>query len=491
MKRLIFVFVSLIIISGIHLHGDIEFEKYFEDKTMRVDFFHMADKTSDLISVDQIHIQGIWAGPLTGLIDPFEYGQYFIKVYDIESGKLIYSRGYHSYCGEYKTTDPAARGIKRNYHESALFPCPKNKVRFVLEQRDRKNRLNQIFSQDIDPASILINRESPSSDVTVVKVVESGDPHVSVDLVFIGEGYQKSETDKFKQDLNRMTGILFDQATFKNYRNRFNITGVLKPSEDSGCDEPTKGSWKRTAVGATFNALNLPRYMLTEENRAIRNISAAVPCDTVVILVNSKRYGGGGIYNFYSIFSVDNARSKFLFLHEFGHAFAGLADEYYTSDVAYNEFYPPGIEPLEPNITALLDKTNLKWKHLMTEGTDVPTGWGKEKLEKQDREAMKKFRQMRKKMSEYKKAGAGEKQIMRQNKKMRLFWQKNRRRINDFYQNHPLKNVVGAFEGAGYSSEGLYRPMLDCIMFSSRPDHYCQVCSDAVVRMIKFYTSQL
>jgi hypothetical protein len=221
---------------------------------------------------------------------------------------------------------------------------------------------------------------------------------------------------------------------------------VFKASKESGPDEPRNGIFKNTVVDASFNALGLSRYMLTEANRKLRDIAAHAPYDSIIIMVNTPRYGGGGIYNFYCLFSSDNTWSTYLLLHEFGHSFAGLADEYYASTVAYNEFYPKGTEPAEPNITALRDKNNLKWKHLVKEDTAVPTPWDKENFDKMSR---------------------GDRQAHLESEK--------------------FKDLVGAFEGAGYASEGLYRPMVNCIMFSRSDIPYCVVCRDAIERMIESY----
>jgi hypothetical protein len=449
MKKYAFI-TALILIStpAMWSQNQVNFDDYFIDNTMRIDYYHMADKTTEFISIDKMYQQGTWAGSLNSLIDPFNNGNYSIKIYDDDSDTLIFSRGFNSYCGEYMTTNMAANGIKRTFHETALIPFPKKKIKFTVERRDRKNQLNPVFSQTIDPQSIDISKESLTQGVTVFETVKNGDPHQKVDLAFIAEGYTKTEKVKFKQDLQRMTTEFFNQEPYKSHKNDFNIYGVFKASQESGPDEPGNGISRNTVVDASFNALGLRRYMLTEANRALRDIAAHVPYDAVIIMVNSQRYGGGGIYNSFCIFSCDNQWSAYLLLHEFGHSFAGLADEYYSSAVVYNEFYPKGIEPTEPNITALLDKNNVKWKHLVKEGTPIPTPWGKEVYDNSNK----------KNKAAYIKAKALE-----------------------------LKDTVGAFEGAGYAARGLYRPMVNCIMFSKAKIPYCKVCEEAVVRMIEYY----
>jgi hypothetical protein len=413
------------------------FEKYFEDRTLRVDYFHTADKTSEFISIDHIYWQEAWSGNPNSLIDPFNNGKYYVNVVHQPSGKLIYSRGFSSYCGEYITTDMAAKGIKRTYHETALIPLPREKIIFTLLRRGRDNRLKPIFKRQIDPYSSEVIKEALSKDVTVFEVQKNGRPHRKVDLAFIAEGYTARESGKFKQDLEKVTGLFFEYEPYKSHKKDFNVYGVFKASQQSGTDEPTHDIFKRTAVGSTFNALGLYRYNLTEENRALHDIAAHAPYDAIVIIVNNDRYGGGGIYNSYCLFTLDDKKYGFLFLHEFGHAFGGLADEYYAATVAYNEFFPPGVEPTEPNITALLDPGK------------VPTPWEKEKYDKMNRQ------------------------------------QKRAHRAEPAY-----KGKIGAFEGAGYASKGLYRPAIDCLMHTSTLQPYCKVCEEAIIRVIKYHTRQ-
>ncbi len=441
----LWLILPVILMGG---NAPVDFDTYFTDRTMRIDYFHMADKETETVSIDKIYQQGIWAGNPDSLIDTFTNGQYYIKVYDKASGTLIYSKGFNSYCGEYRTTSVAAKGIKRTYHETALIPFPKNPIRFTLEFRDRKNRFVPLFSQDIEAKGRHIIKEKLVAGVTVGHVLKSGDPHRKVDLAILAEGYTAAEKGAFQEDAKRVLKELFSIPPYDKYRNSFNIYSLFKASQESGMDEPRNDVFKNTAIGASFNALDLRRYMLTEDNRALRDIAAHVPYDTIIILVNTKRYGGGGIYNFYCIFSIKNSIVNYLLLHEFGHSFAGLADEYYSGSVTYNDFYPRGYEPGEPNITALLDPSNLKWKHLATKGTPIPTPWGKEEYDKMKRSE----------------------------------------RIDFFEKNKAkYKDIVGAFEGAGYSSTGLYRPSLDCTMFSLHIG-FCKVCEHGITRMIKYYT---
>ena len=202
-------------------------------------------------------------------------------------------------------------------------------------------------------------------------------------------------------------------------------------------------------------------------------------------IVDHDRYGGGGIYNFFCVFTAHNVWSNYLLLHEFGHSFAGLADEYYTSSVAYNEFYPKGIEPIEPNITALLDSENLKWKEFLSPGIDIPTLWKKDEYDRIDMAYQKKRREMNIQITNLKREGAAGSEVEMLGKKLDQLSLDHNKKVQAFFAASRLRDKVGAFEGAGYSSQGLYRPMLDCLMFTRGEKPYCKVCERAVVEVIK------
>lgn len=488
MKNRFFALFLVLFLPGlIFAQSSVIFDKYFLDKTMRVDYFHIGHAKEELVTLDRVYQQGIWAGSKKNLIDGFDYGRYCIKVYDFASGTLIFSKGFDSYFGEYQTTAAAGRGVKRTYHESALIPCPKNKIKFSLESRDRQNFSRPIFSGEIDPASITVLKKPLSSGVKVFELLKSGDPHQKVDIAFIAEGYTSKEEPKLKADLERFVQVLFKLEPYKSQKNQFNIYGVFKASDDSGCDEPSHGSFKNTAVGATFDSLGSERYVLTEDNRSLRDIAAHVPYDALFIMVNHKRYGGGGIYNFYCTFTVDNQWYEYLFLHEFGHSFAGLGDEYYTSDVAYNEFYPKGVEPREANITALLDSKNLKWKKMVGPGIEIPTLWEKAEFDEKDNAYQKVRRDINDKIAKMKRSGAPAAEAAKVEAESERLSKEHADWVDQFLAKSKVAGKIGAFEGAGYAAKGLYRPAVDCLMFTKGTKPFCRVCQEAVRRMIQFY----
>jgi len=468
---------------------NINFNDYFIDKTMRIDYYHIGDDSKEFVTMDHVYQYGIWAGSLKNLVDNFNNGAYYYKIYDAESGRLIFSKGFDSYFKEYQTSDEAAKGIKRTYHESAIIPYPKNKIKFVLEKRDKDNDLNEVFTTEIDPNDLYIIKAAvKDNNVKVYKSHFSGDPHTKVDIVILGDGYSAKEKNKFEKDLKHFTTVFLNHEPYKSLQNKFNIYGVLKASEESGIDEPGAGIYKNNILGTTFYSLGSERYVLTENNKTVRDLAAQVPYDAIYIMCNSERYGGGGIYNFYCTFVSDNQFSDYIFLHEFGHSFGGLADEYYTSDVAYNEFYPKGVEPVEPNITRLLDEDRLKWKDLITPGVEIPTPWEKEDFDKMDLAWQKERREMNSHIAELKRNHASGKEITKEQNEYNSKDKFHSDEIDKYIRGSKYWNKVGAFEGAGYSAEGMYRPMLDCIMFSKGTKPFCKVCENHILKVINHFS---
>jgi hypothetical protein len=465
----------------------VPFDRYFVDHTMRVDLVHVGNSSEELFTLDRVYEQGIWAGSRTRLLDTLGTGNYLAKLYDASSGALLYSRAYDSYFGEYRTTTEAGKGVRRAYQESVLTPFPKARARLVIERRQRDRSLKPVFETEIDPAAYTVVRGALSEGVIVVEALKGGDPHRCVDLAVIGEGYTAAEEGKFRKDLDRVVGILFAQQPYARNKARFNVYGVLKPSQESGCNEPARGIHRNTAVGASFDSLGSERYMLTEENRALQDIAAHVPHDALYIMVDHTRYGGGGIYNFFCAFTSDNQWTPYLLLHEFGHAFAGLADEYYTSSVAYNDFYPKGVEPTEANVTALLDPANLKWKDLVMPGTALPTPWEKADYDAMDIAYQKVREELNGRIAKAMREGAPQADVDKLKAEAEDLSLEHAKKIDAFLAGSAFVGKVGAFEGGGYTSTGIYRPALDCIMFTKGSKPFCPVCERAIERAIEQY----
>jgi hypothetical protein len=484
------IIIFLLIVSVCFSQSNSDFDKYFLDETMRIDYFHIGDAKSGMFTIDKIYRYGIWAGSLTNLIDNLNNGKYYHKIYDAASGKLVYSKGFDTFFGEYASSENGLAGIKKSYHESAIIPYPKSKIIFAIEKRDESNQMNEIFRTEIDPASIYIIKDKVvDSDVEIFKPVFNGDPHKKVDVVILAEGYTIEERGKFVEDLERFVGYFFEQEPYKSNKSDFNFYGVFKPSEESGTDLPGADIFVNSVLNTTFWSLGSERYLMTEDNKTMRDLAAFVPYDAIYIQVNHPRYGGGGIYNQFCTYTTDNQFAKYLFIHEFGHSFTGLADEYYTSDVAYTDFYKPTVEPIEPNITALLDPKNIKWKNLLSEGIEIPTPWEKEEFDRMSYEWLKERNRLNNFIAELKKNRAPEDQIKAAEEEYAMKDKLQSEKVDKYLHSSKYWGKVGAFEGAGYQATGLYRPMLDCIMFSKGDKPFCKVCEEAIKKVIKHYTN--
>jgi hypothetical protein len=489
MKKASSIITFLILFSTISLAQNLDFfDNYFIDETMRIDYYHIGDANEEFITLDQIYQYGIWAGSRVHLIDELNLGRYCVNIYDAESNLLIYSKGFDSYFGEYKTSDNGLDGIQKTFHETVLIPYPKNKIIFSFEKRDNLQELFEIYRMEIDPEDVMIIRDEIKD--RTVKVYDSelnGDPHSRVDIVVIGEGYTIDEKAKFEKDLRHFSEVFFDQAPYRQNAEYFNLYGVYRPSEDSGIDEPRADLFKNTVLGCTFNTMGSERYILTENNKALRDLAAHVPYDAIYIMINHSRYGGGGIYNLYCTFTTGNQFKNYLFLHEFGHSFAGLADEYYTSDVQYNDFYPLGIEPLEPNVTALINPSDVKWQEFLSSGIDVPTRWEKAAYDSMDYKWQAERRQLNNKIAEFKRKKLSIEVIRSAENEYAEKDKEHSRKVDEYLRTSNFAGRVGVFEGAGYVSNGMYRPMLDCLMFSKGNKPFCKVCEAHIVKVIEQY----
>lgn len=486
-SKFIIIIVILIILLHNAVSGEDIFNKYFVDDTLRIDYYHIGDAMQEIITLDRMYRDKKWAGNTANLIDPSELGTYMVKVYDREGQNVLYSFNYGSYFEEYRTTQPALNGQKRTFQETVRIPYPKEKVILSIESRDRKHKFREIFRTPIDPEDIFIINRSQEPEVEVTQILASGDCHKKVDILLVAEGYTEDQKEKFLNDSRRFMGVFFSQEPYIKNRNRFNFTAVFRPSAEIGCDEPSYGTFKNTAIGCSFDSLGSERYLLTEHNFQLRNICSVVPYDTIIILVNTLRYGGGGIYNLYATVITDNQWSDYVFLHEFGHSFAGLADEYYTSQTGYTDFYPIDIEPISPNITALIDKRGLKWKGLIKPGTPIPTVWDKETFDRTEKVLQEIRDKMNEKKARARRSKAKDDEIQKIEQECERLSRESAEEIDRILAGSPNRGVVGAFEGAGYRSTGLYRSMVDCIMFSKGNKPFCRVCQEALEKRILFY----
>jgi hypothetical protein len=406
--------------------GQTNFEKYFTDKVLRFDFMLAGNSQKTLVYPVGMKEEQLYGGSHENLIDPFDYGNFKYEVFDAAENSLIYSRGFCTLFQEWQTT-AEAKTIERSFYEVATMPFPKNRVRFVLSLRERSGIFSKLYETVIDPTDYYIRKEKPVN-AAITKIYGPGDPQKCVDLAFVAEGYTADEMNKFRDDVKKMADVLFSEAPFSDYRDKINIWAVEAVSSDSGTDIPGDKIYNNTVLNSSFYTFGTDRYLTTQDIKSVNDYAALAPHDNIIVLINSNKYGGGGVYNYYSGTTVGHPLSPKVFIHEFGHGFAGLADEYYSSDVAYDEFYPLNVEPWEPNITTMVNFDS-KWKKLVAKETPMPTP------------------------------------------------------ADDKY-----KNSTGLFEGGGYSAKGIFRPEMDCRMKSNGSKGYCTVCREAVKKMIEFYT---
>ncbi len=402
------------------------FDDWFTNKTLRIDYFHTGTNKQEIYSIDQVKTEPYWGGSHHSLIDTLNYGEYYFKAFDLKSGKLIFSRGYCTLFDEWRFTEEA-KLTTRTFSETTVMPFPKNDIRIEIYSRNTLGVYVKKFEYTIEMKNYFISEERQMV-FPVYDALISGDPANKIDIVIIPEGYTAKEMDRFKADCDKFAVGLFTFDPYTRNRDKFNIRAVLAPSAESGTDIPAEKIWKNTILNSSFYTFDSERYLMTTDNQDVRNLGANAPYDQIYILVNTTKYGGGAIYNLYSASVNSNASSAKIFVHEFGHGFAALADEYDDGSTSFNDMYPLNVEPWEPNITTLV-KFDTKWKGMLPANTPVPTPADKSSM-------------------------------------------------------FPL----GVYEGAGYVAKGVYRPSPDCLMRTFKGDKFCPVCSAAIQKMIDFYT---
>ncbi|HTR03431.1 MAG TPA: IgA Peptidase M64 [Thermoanaerobaculia bacterium] len=443
-------------------------------RTLRVDYFHTGKASEEVFSVDRVVREPLpWPGNPRRPLDDTNLGKYFFEVIDRASNRVLYSRGFASVYGEWETTGEA-KTVHRTFSESLRFPEPAGPVQIVVKKRDAANAFREIWSFVLDPKDPTIDTALPPSPGPLIQIQKSGEPPEKVDFLILGDGYTAAERPKFEKDARRLAELLFAVSPFKERRSDFNVWALCPPSEESGISRPSTGVHRRSRVGATYDAFGSERYVLTFENRSFRDVASFAPYEFVEILTNTRTYGGGGIFGQYSTVAADSLWAPYVFVHEFGHHFAGLADEYFTSAVAYGPAPADRVEPWEPNATALLDPGNLKWKDLVAPGTPIPTPWKQAEFEKASREAQEKRRKIRAEN--------------RPEDEMDALFKEEQGLETRLLGTDAHSGKVGAFEGALYEARGYYRPQEDCIMFTRDAVPFCAVCRRAISGVVDLYT---
>ncbi len=436
--------------------------------TLRLDYFHTGTASEEQFALDGLTLEGAWPGRAEAALDNTNLGKYFFEVIDSKTGRAIFSRGFASIYGEWETTPEAGR-MRRTFHESLRFPLPPGPASVVLSKRDPRNVFRRVWSVTIDPAGPAVDRTVSRGAPRVWAVMKNGEPRDKVDILLMGDGYTAAEMRKWHKDARRLTEVLFSVSPFRERRGDFNVWALDTPAAESGIARPSDGVWRRSPLRASYDAFGSERYVLTFDNRRMREAAAAAPYEFVEIVANDRKYGGGGIHNLYAAVAADNAWTPYVFVHEFGHHFAGLADEYYTSDVAYGSSADRP-EPWEPNITA--DPGAARWKDLVDAGTPLPTPWPKEAFEEAQKQIQARRRELRARQ--------------RPEEEMEALFREELGSTMRLLASGPYAGRVGAFEGAMYQARGYYRAQADCIMFS-RSKAFCAVCRRAIERVIRLY----
>jgi hypothetical protein len=421
MKKVIYF---ILLVSSVAF-SQINFNKYFDEGALRVDIIEAGNANSESIYLKQLIKEPYFSGSEKYLIDNLNLGYYYFYVYSIKDKKLIFSKGFSTLFQEWQTTAEAKK-IEKALEYSIRFPFPKDSVRIEILRRGKKGILRKLFSLVIDPGSYFIKQEK-RNDYTVTKVHYAGNFQNKLDIVFVPEGYKEEDSVKFANDCNKFKDFLLSYSPFDKEKNNINIWAVNAWSKERGADIPGDSVYKRTLLDASYYTFDSERYLMVENYHNLADVVSAVPYDLIYILVNDSKYGGGAIYNYYNVTCVDNPRSELVFIHELGHGLAGLADEYYTSDVSYEDYYDLSVEPWEKNITTLVDFKS-KWKDMLAPGTPVPTP------------------------------------------------------ADSIYM-----DKIGVFEGGGYVAKGVYRPSYNSIMKSLEAKGFNEVSKKAILEVINQY----
>jgi hypothetical protein len=417
-------FIVFLVVSTFISKSFGQFDKYFEDKSLRLDYYHCGNAHDERFFFDELIQEPFWGGSETNLIDTKNYGNHSVEVRTADSKELIYSRGYCTLFDEWQTTEESGT-TDCCYPESVIMPFPKQKVLVSILTRKHNGIFEKKFEYLVDPQSYFIKKEKEK--LPVFDVVHSGEPKNKVDIVLLPEGYTENQKELFIADCKKFADEFFKYSPYSENKDKFNIRGVWAASKDEGPDIPGKNIWNKTLLNGSYYTFNSERYLMIKDYQGVRDVAGNAPYDYIYILANTEKYGGGAIYNFYGISAAHHPdESGKIYIHEFGHLFAGLGDEY-VGGVEYSDFYPANVEPWEPNLTTLVNFDS-KWKNMLPAETPVPT------------------------------------------------------------PNKPENSRnLGVYEGGGYVSKGVYRPWINCLMNNLHTiDIFCPVCSKAIQDMIDF-----
>lgn len=424
---LVLLFVSTIVLAQ-------DFNRYFIDATLRIDYTFIGNIKQQHIAVDELCKIPRWYGKHQRLSElPIE-GNGQITVRDHKTQTIIYRNSFSTLFQEWLSNDEAKTATK-SFENVFLVPFPKDTADITIELRDNRRSVMTQLTHMVVPNDILIRKIGDKSVTPYETLQQAADTSRCIHIAYVAEGYTEAEMPTFLNDCRTAMEALFAHEPFKTLRNRFNVVAVKAPSAESGTSNPGKGIWKNTALHSNFNTFYSDRYLTTLHLKDLHNWLAGTPYEHIIVLVNTDNYGGGGILNSYNLSMTHHRAFKPVVVHEFGHSFAGLADEY-AYDYEAIPMFPHDIEPWEKNITTMVDFKS-KWSDMVKKGTKIPT----EQPADLDKPNAKKEK-----------------------------WQ------------------IGAYEPAGYSMHGVYRAYPDCRMRTNNNPEFCPVCQKAITELVKFYT---
>ena len=427
MKKVLFLSIIMLLSTVFELKAQ-EFEQWFLDKTLRLDYTFSGDNRHQHIYLDEMMCTDHWYGRRVNMDSLLLLGNGQLCMEDSETGKVLYRYSFSSLFQEWQTTEEATL-VKKSFENVFLVPFPKRPVDISITLTDTHRSVQCRLTHRVDPKDILIRPISKEKGISWKYIEKSGDSKGKIDVAFVSEGYLAEEMEIFEKDCQASIRALKAHEPFKSMADRFNFVAVMAPSEEQGVSIPHENVWKNTVLASTFDTFYSSRYLTTLHLKRLHDVLVEVPYEHIVILANTANYGGGGIYDSYLISSAHNNKCSSVIVHEFGHSFAGLADEYYYDD-QFESMFPADAEPWEPNITTLKDFKS-KWADMLSEQTEVPT------------------------------LPTG----------------------TDIY------TKVGVYEGGGYQSKGIYRPAQECRMKVNEAPVFCPVCERAIRRMIEYSSS--
>lgn len=426
MKKYILLLLCSIAILPINAQV---FTDYFADKTLRADYIFNGNASGQGICLDALSSLPTWAGRKHHLAELPLQGNGQIVMREIATGKTVYTTSFSSLFQEWLETDEA-KSITKGFENTFLLPYPLRPVEVEITLLDSHRNVRASMKHIVRPDDVLIAQKGNSHITPHKYLLQNGNPEKCIDVAILAEGYTTEEMQAFYQDAGTACESIFAHEPFKSMKKRFNIVAVASPSADSGVSVPRLGDWKQTAFNSHFSTFYSDRYLTTSHVKAIHDALAGIPYEHIIILANTEEYGGGGIYNSYTLTTAHHPMFRPVVVHEFGHSFAGLADEYFYDNDVMTDTYPLDVEPWEHNISTRVDFTS-KWEDMLAKGTPIPTP-----------------------------ANASE------------------------------KYPVGVYEGGGYSAKGIFRPADNCRMRTNEYPTFCPVCQRAIRRIIEFYTEQ-